>query len=180
MTAACTWPCGGLGLTLGAASWPCGPSRPRCCGPMRSWWRCTPGGVEVVFGEHGTDRLLLADDSAVLVPTSSSYRLESRGGDPRLLVVVGTRQDSGACHRGPESHTVPVGGDEAAGHEGDVAGEEPPAEEEQDQGPPEVAKEVDVKAHVEVALARMMAAAGPPPATEAMEEEDERRESGRA
>ena len=50
-----------------------------------------PGGVEVVFGEHGTDRLLLADDSAVLVPTSSSHRLESRGGDPRLLMVVGTR-----------------------------------------------------------------------------------------
>ena len=52
-----------------------------------------PEGVEVVFG---TDRLLLADDGAVLVPTSSSYRLESRGSDPRLLVVVGTRSDSGA------------------------------------------------------------------------------------
>ena len=91
-----------------------------------------PGGVEVVFGEHGTDRLTLADDSAVLVPTSSSYRLESRGGDPRLLVVVGTRQDSGAGHRGREPHAVPVGGDEAEGHEGDVAGEEQPAEEEQE------------------------------------------------
>ena len=42
-----------------------------------------PGGVEVVFGENGTDRLLLNVDSAVLVPTFSSYRLESRGGDPR-------------------------------------------------------------------------------------------------
>ena len=29
-----------------------------------------------------------------------------------------------------------------------------------------------VKAHVEAALATIMAAAGPPPATEAMEEED--------
>ena len=65
-----------------------------------------------------------------------------------------------------------MAGDEAAGHEGDVAGEEQPAEEEQEQGPPEVAEEVDVKAHVEAALARIMASAGPPPATEAMEEED--------
>ena len=138
-----------------------------------------PEGVEVVFGEHGTDRLLLAHDSAVLVRTSSSYRLESRGGDPRLLVVVGTHQDSGASHRGPEPHAVPVGGDEAAGHEGDVAGKERPAEEEQEKGPPEVAEEVDVKANLEAALARIMAAAGPPPATEAMEH-DQRRESGRA
>ena len=139
-----------------------------------------PGGVEVVFREHGTDRLLLADDSAVLVPTSSTYRLESRGGDPRLLVVVGTRQDSGAGHQGPEPHAVPVGGDEATGHEGDVAGEEQPAEEEQEQGLPEMAEEVDVKAHAEAALARIMAAAGPPLATEAVEEEDQRRESGGA
>ena len=65
-----------------------------------------------------------------------------------------------------------MGGDEEAGHEGDVAGEEWPAEEEQEQGPPEVAEEVDVKAHVEAALARIMAAAGPPLAMEAMEEED--------
>ena len=139
-----------------------------------------PEGVEVVFGEHGMDHLLLADDSGVLVPASSSYRLESRGGDSRLLVVVGRRQDSGAGHRGPEPHAVPVGGDEAAGHASDVAGEERPAEEEQEQGPPEVAEEVDVKAHVEAALARIMAAAGPPPAAEAMEEQDQRRESGRA
>ena len=139
---------------------------------------------EVVFGENGTDRLLLADDSAVLVPTSSRYRLESRGGDPRLLVVVGSRQDSGAGHRGPEPHAVPVGEDEAAGHESDVAEEEWPAEEEQEQGPDpgpsEVAEEVDMKAHVKEALARIMAAAGPPPATEAMEEEDQRRESDMA
>ena len=39
---ACTWPCGEVGLTLGVASRPCGPSRPRRWGPMRSWWRCTP------------------------------------------------------------------------------------------------------------------------------------------
>ena len=136
-----------------------------------------PEGVEVVFG---TDRLLLADDGAVLVPTSSSYHLESRGSDPRLLVVVGTRPDPGAGPQGPEPHAVPVGGDEAAAHERDMAGEEQPAEEEQEQGPPEVAEEVDVQAHVAAALARIMAAASPPPATEAMEEEDQRRESGGA
>ena len=90
-----------------------------------------PEGVEVVFREHGTDRLLLATDSAVLVPTSSSYRLESCGGDPGLLVVVGMRLDSGGGYGGPEPHAVPVGGDEAAGHEADVAEEERPAEEEQ-------------------------------------------------
>ena len=139
-----------------------------------------PEGVEVVFGEHGMDRLLLANDSAVLVPASSSYRLETRGGDSRLLVVVGTRQDWGAGHRGPVPHAVPVGGDEAAGHASNVAGEERPAEEEQERGPLEVAEEVDVKAHVEAALARIMAAAGPPPVAEAMEEEDQHSESGRA
>ena len=136
-----------------------------------------PEGVEVVFG---TDRLLLAGDGAVLVPTSSSYRLESLGCNPRLLVVVGSRPDSGAGPQGPEPHAVPVGGDEAAGHEGDVAGEEQPAEEGQEQGLLEVAEEVDVQAHVAAALARIMAAAGPQPATEAREEQDQRRKSGRA
>ena len=55
-----------------------------------------PEGAEVVFSTEG---LLLAGDGVVLVPTSSSYRLASRGSDHRLLVVVGTRLDSGA--RGP-------------------------------------------------------------------------------
>ena len=71
-----------------------------------------PEGTEVVFG---TDRLLLAGDGVVLVPTSSSYKLEARGSDPRLLVVVGTRNGSGADPQGPEPHEVPVGGDEATG-----------------------------------------------------------------
>ena len=137
-----------------------------------------------MFGENGTDRLLLAVDNAVLVPTSSSYRLESRGGDPRLLVVVGSRQDSGTGHREPEPRAVQVGEDEAEGHGSDVAEDEWPAAEEQEQGPDpgpsEAAEEVDVKAHVEEALARIMAATGPPPATEALEEEDQRRESSRA
>ena len=143
-----------------------------------------PGGLEVVFGENSTDRLLLAVDIAVLVPTSSSYRLESRGADPRLLVVVGSRQDSGTGHRGPEQRAVPVGEDEAASPGSDIAEDEWPAAEEQekglDPGPSEAAEEVDVKAHVEEALARIMAAASPPPATEALKEENQRRESSRA
>ena len=52
-----------------------------------------PENAEIVFG---TDRLLLAGDGVVLLPTSSSYRLESRGSNPRLLPLVGTRLDSGA------------------------------------------------------------------------------------
>ena len=133
-----------------------------------------PEGAEVVFG---TDRLLLAGDRVVLVPTSSSYCLESRSSDPRLPVVVGTRLDSGAGPQGPKPHAVPVGGDEAAGREGDGAGEEQPAEEEQEQDQPEATEEVDVQAHVAAAVTRIMAAAGPPPATEALEEEDQRRVS---
>ena len=133
-----------------------------------------PEGAEVVFG---TDRLLLAGDGVVLVPALSSYRLESRGSDPRLLVVVGTRLDSGADPQGPEPHAVPVGDDEAAGREGDEAGEEQPAEEEQKQDQPEAGQEeLDVQAHVAAGLTKIMAAAGPPP-TEALEEEDQRRVS---
>ena len=56
-----------------------------------------PEGAEVVFG---ADRLLLTRDGAVLVPTSSSYRLESCGGDLKLLVAVGTRLDETAAPPG--------------------------------------------------------------------------------
>ena len=75
-----------------------------------------PKGPVVVFG---TDGLPLAGDGVVLVPTSGSYCLESRGGDLRLLPVVGTRLNTGADPQGSE-HAVPVGGDEEAGHDGDV------------------------------------------------------------
>ena len=74
-----------------------------------------PEGAEVVFG---ADRLLRTGDAAALVPTSSSYRLESRGGDLKLLVVVGTRLDESAAPQGSE-HAVPVGGDEEAGGDDD-------------------------------------------------------------
>ena len=134
-----------------------------------------PEGSEVVFG---TDRLLLAGDGVVLVPTSSSYRLESRGGNLRLPVVVGTRHDTGADPQGSEPHAVPVGGDEEAGHDGDAVGEEQPTEGEQEQSQPEAAEEeVDVQALVAAALTKITAAAGPPPTTEALEEEDQRRMS---
>ena len=101
--------------------------------------------------------------------------------------MVGTRQESGTGHQGPEPCAVTVKEDEAAGasasNEGESAGgdvEEPAAVERQkqgpDPGPSKVAQEVDVRAHVQAALARITAAAGPPPATETMEEDDQRRE----
>ena len=154
------------------------PLTPRALGSHALLVAMHPKGAEVVFG---TDRLLLAGDGVVLVPTSSSYRLESRGGDLRLLVVVGTRLDSGADPQGSEPHAVPVAGDEEAGHDGDAVGEEQPTEEEQEHDQPEAAEEeVDVQAHVAAALTRIMAAAGPPPPTEALEEEDQRRMSDEA
>ena len=64
-----------------------------------------PEGAEVVFG---ADRLLLTGDGAVLVPTSSSYNLESRGGDLKLLVAVGTRLDERAAPQGSK-HAVSPG-----------------------------------------------------------------------
>ena len=131
-----------------------------------------PEGAEVMFG---ADRLLLAGDGVVLVPASSSYRLESRGGDLELLVVVGTRLGESAAPQGSE-HAVQVGGDEGAGCDGDVVGQEQPTGEEQQQRQPEVAgEEVDVQAIVAAALARFTAAASPPPTTEALEKEDQRR-----
>ena len=100
-----------------------------------------PEGAEVVFG---ADRLLLTGDGAVLVPTSSSYRLERRGGDLKLLVVVGTRLDESAAPR-VSVHAVPVGGNEEAGRDGGEVGHEQPTGEEQQQDQPEVAREeVDV------------------------------------
>ena len=136
-----------------------------------------PEGAEVVFG---ADRLLLTRDGVVLIPTSGSYRLEGRGGDLKLLVVVGTRLDESAAPQGSE-HAVPVGSDEEAGRDGDEVGQEQPTGEEQQQDQPEVAgEEVDVQANVAAALARFTDAPGPPPTTEALEEEDQRRRSEEA
>ena len=131
-----------------------------------------PEGAEVVFS---ADRLLLTGDGAVLVPTSSSYRLESRSGGLKVLVVVGTRLDESAAPQGPE-HAVPVGSDEEASRDGDEVGQEQPTGEEQQQDQPEVAgEEVDVRAIVAAALAKFTDAASPPPTAEALEEEDQRR-----
>ena len=136
-----------------------------------------PEVAEVVFG---ADRLLLSWDGAILVPTSTSYRLESRGGDLKLLVVVGTRLDESAAPQGSE-HAVLVGGDEEAGRGGDEVRQEQPTGEEQQQDQPEVAgKEVHLQAIVAAALAKFTDAAGPPPTTEALEEEDQRRRSEKA
>ena len=144
-----------------------------------------PGGMEAVFGDDGTNRLSLTVDSAVLAPTSDGYRLVNRGGSPRLPVVVG-EADTG--HREPEQ-CVAVEEDSAAstsaGHRCEAARDdaEGPStqgqrgEQGQGQGPTEVGV-VDVKAHVEAALTRIMAAASPLTA-EAMEEDDQSRERSR-
>ena len=133
-----------------------------------------PEGMQAVFGEDGTNRLSLAVDSAVLVPPSSSYRPVERDGDPRLLVVVGTRQGADTGHQGPERCAVEVAQDVAAGasagHEAGTTGDDTEGptmeggqeERGRDPGPCE-GVEVDVAAHVEVALATIMA----------MEEDDE-------
>ena len=128
-----------------------------------------PEGAKVVFG---ADCLLPTGDGAVLIPTSSSYRLESRGRGLKLLVVVGTRLNESAAPRGSE-HAVPVGSDEEAGRDSDEVGQEQPTGEKQQQDQPEVAEEeVDAQALVAAALAKFTDAASPPPTTEALEEED--------
>ena len=153
------------------------PLTPQALGSHALLLAVQPEGAEVVFG---ADHLLLTGDGVVLVPTSSSYRLESRGGDLKLLVVVGTRLDESAAPQGSE-HAVPVGSDEETGRNGDQVGREQPTGEEQQQDQPEVAgEEVDVQAIVAAALARFTAAANPPPTTEALEEEDQRRRSEEA
>ena len=75
-----------------------------------------PEGMEAMFGEDGTNHLSLAVNGAVLVPTSISYRLVNRGGDPRVLVVVGTRQEADTGHRGPEQCAVEVEETERRAH----------------------------------------------------------------
>ena len=136
-----------------------------------------PEGAEVMFG---ADRLLLTGDGVVLVPTSSSYRLESRGGDLKLLVVVGTRLDESTAPQGSEN-AVPVRSDQEAGRDCDEVGQEQPTAEEQQQDQPQVAgEEVDVQAIFTAALARFTDAASPPLTTEALEEEDQRRRSEEA
>ena len=136
-----------------------------------------PESADVVFS---ADRLLLTGDGVVLVPTSSSYSLESRGGDLKLLVVVSTRLDESAAPQGSE-HAVPVRSGGEAGRDGDEVGQEQSTGEEQQQNQPEEpGEEVDVQAIVAAALARFTDAASPPPTTEALEEGDQRRRSEEA
>ena len=150
---------------------------PQALGSLALLVAVQPEGAEVVFG---ADRLLLTGDGVVLVPTSSSYRLESGGGDLKLLVVVGTRLHESAAPEVSE-HAVPVGSDDEAGRDGDEVGQEQLPGEEQQQDQPEVAgKEVDMQAIVAAALARFTDAASPPLTTEAVEEEDQRRRSEEA
>ena len=73
-------------------------------------------GMEAVFGEDGTNCLSLNVDIAVLAPTSSGYRLVNRGGDPRLLLVVGTRREADMGHREPEQLRRRSGGGQRGEH----------------------------------------------------------------
>ena len=91
------------------------PLAPQVLGSQAVLVALHPEGTEVVFGEDGTNRLSLAVDNAVLIPTSRGYRLVNRGGDPRLLVVVGTHQEVNTRHREPEHCAVAVQEDRAAG-----------------------------------------------------------------
>ena len=153
------------------------PLTPQALGSHALLVAVNPECAEVVFG---VDRVLLTGDGAVLVPTSSSYRLQSRGGYLKLLVVLGTRLDESAAPQGSE-HAVPVGADEEAGRGGDGVGQEQPTGEEQQQDQPGVAgEEVDMQANVAAALAKFTDAAGPPPTMEALEEGHHRRRSEEA
>ena len=100
---------------------------PRALGSNAVLVALHPEGMEAMFGEDRMNRLLLAVDRAVLIPISSSDRL-NRGGDPRLLVVVGTRQEADTGHREPEQCAVAVREDRAAcmsaGHECEAAGDD--------------------------------------------------------
>ena len=82
-----------------------------------------PEGMEVVLspGADGQQRWSLPVGNAVLAPTSITYHLENRGGDPRLLVVVGTRLDASTGEREPEQHGVAVEGETAGGTSGGPA-----------------------------------------------------------
>ena len=130
-----------------------------------------PEGAEVKFG---ADRLLLTRDGAVLVPTSSSYRLESRGGDLKLLVVVG------AAPQGSE-HAVPVGGDEEAGRDSDEVGQEQPTGEGAAAGSAGGGRGGGGRAgNSGRRPGKVHGCSGPPPTTEALDEEDQRRRSEEA
>ena len=68
-----------------------------------------PEGMEAVLGEDGAKRLSLTVDNATLATTSSGYHLTNRGGDPRLLVLLGTRRSADAGHWEPAQRAVAVG-----------------------------------------------------------------------
>ena len=82
-----------------------------------------PHGMEVVLapGADGEERLSPSVGNEVLTPTSSSYHLANRGGDPRLLMVVGTRHNASTTEREPEKHGVTLEGDAAGCTSGGTA-----------------------------------------------------------
>ena len=78
-------------------------------------------GMEAMLGVHGEERSSLTTGNAVVTPTSSRYHLAKHGGDPRQLVVAGTRQDVGTRRREPTRHGVAMEGDAAGCTSGGAA-----------------------------------------------------------
>ena len=129
-----------------------------------------PEGMEAVLGVEGEERLSLTVNNAVLNPHSSKYHLANRGGTPRLLLVVGTHRDANTGQREPVQRIVAVGEDAAGGPSqgaADAAVERPsPVKQPEAPGPDlsgPAGDAVGEKAHVEAALARIMATASDPP-----------------
>ena len=73
-------------------------------------------GMEAVFGGDHANRLSLTVDNAVPAPTSSGYHLANPGGDPRLLVVSGTRRGGGRKAPGIRAARYCCGGGRCGGH----------------------------------------------------------------
>ena len=90
------------------------PLTPKALGSHAVLVALHPEGMEAVCEGDGANRSSLALDSAVLAPTSGGYRPVNRGGNPRLVVVVGTPREADTRHREPEQRAVTVEEDSAA------------------------------------------------------------------
>ena len=94
------------------------PLTPQALGSQAVLVALHPEGTEVVFGEDGTNRLSLAVDNAVLIPTSRGYRLVNRGGQPKAAGGGGHAPRSE--HEAPRTRTLRSrgGGGQTGGHVG--------------------------------------------------------------
>ena len=131
-------------------------------------------GTEAALRVEGEERLSLAVDNAVLTPTSSRYRPANRGRNPRLVVVVGMRRDAEDMRQSASLCWERTGreagqgvrrqGPPEAAAEGAFLARQPEAPEPDLSGP--AGDALDVEAHMEAALALIMAAPGELPAAD--------------